>query len=96
VLALCCNDVLASCYDGMPASCCDDVPSSCCDDVPASFCDDVLPASFCDASLVLKTLSLVLMLMMLHPKFYDVIAIDDSPLCYDIASFYVVSTLCGY
>jgi hypothetical protein len=78
----------------VPASCCDDVPASCCDDVlPASCCDDVLPASCqledsqpsCDdASFVLKTLSLVLMLMMLQP------------LCCDIAAFDVVSALCCY
>jgi hypothetical protein len=45
----------------------DDMPASCCDDVPASCCDDVFPASCCDASFVLKTLILVLMLMMLQP-----------------------------
>jgi hypothetical protein len=51
----------------------------CCDDVSASCCDDVLPTSCCDASLVLKTLSLVLMLMMLQPSCCDVVVVDDAP-----------------
>jgi hypothetical protein len=47
------------------------------DDVLASFCDDVFPASCYDASLVLKTLSLVMILMMLHPLCCVVVVIDD-------------------
>jgi hypothetical protein len=38
----------------------------------------MFPALCCDASLVLKTLILALMLMMLQPSYCDVIVVDDA------------------
>jgi hypothetical protein len=52
--------------------------ASCCDNVSVSCGDDVFPASCCDVSLMLKTLSLVLMLMMLQPSCCDVFVDDDN------------------